>query len=61
MSKKKSKSYLKDPQIKKEEFEVHYWSLKLGCSKEELINALANVGISESRVNDILSKKDLNC
>jgi hypothetical protein len=38
-----------------EDYEVQYWSEKLGCSAEELKEAVAAVGSSVDRVEEYLS------
>jgi hypothetical protein len=40
-----------------EDYEVQYWSEKLGCSAEELKEAVAAVGSSVDRVEEYLSNR----
>lgn len=43
--------------LKNEDYEMLYCSLKLGCTLEELAEALAGVGVSESQVKSYLKAK----
>jgi len=40
-----------------EDYEVHYWCKKFGCSKEELVKAVGVVGTSAAKVEEYLKKK----
>lgn len=40
-----------------ENYEMHYWSVMLGCTMEELSKAMEGVGASESQVKLYLKTK----
>ena len=39
--------------------EVHWWSKRFGCNEDQLRRAVANVGCSAAKVEQLLDGKDI--